>query len=228
MRAQMLDQLLLQRAAGLHVQPAIDRLVRHPQRLILGVGPLQPPGDLLRRPVVPELCRPRAPQVRVRGELTRLGAQRSTPGLPIRGLGPVGTRAAVASDLATDRRGRATQPAGDLAQRLAVHQAARDLLALRHRQRQPGASSRRRLDAAARPQVRKIEEDGLPKARPIDFRPSPFSPSLPNLRALSRRVESSLRSSSHDTPPPSSKVKCCDDRLRSPPKAERDPRPSQP
>ena len=90
MRSQVLDQLLLERAAGLYEQRAIDRLVRHPQRLILGVGNLQPPGDLLRRPVVSELRVHDAPQARVRDELTRLGAQRWMPGLPIRGLCSVG------------------------------------------------------------------------------------------------------------------------------------------
>ena len=36
-RAQVLDQRLLQHAAGLDEQTAIDRLVRHPERLVLGV-----------------------------------------------------------------------------------------------------------------------------------------------------------------------------------------------
>src|SRR6185437_12900152 len=39
-----------QRAAALHIQRLIDRLVRHPHRHIVGEVELQPPGDLFRAP----------------------------------------------------------------------------------------------------------------------------------------------------------------------------------
>jgi hypothetical protein len=101
---------------------------RHPKRLIFGW--CSATGDLLRRPVVPELPVHDAAQARVRGELTRLGAQRSTPGPSIRGFRSVWTRATVASHFTTDRRGCPTEAAGDLAQRVTVHQTAGDLLPL--------------------------------------------------------------------------------------------------
>src|SRR4030095_3030430 len=148
MSPQVLSQLFLKRPAGLDEQRAVDRLVRHPKRLIFGVGTVQPPGDLLRRPVVPQLPVHDAAQVRVCGELTRLGAQRSTPGLSIRGFRSVWTRATVASHFTTDRRGCPTEAAADLAKRVTVHQAAGNLLALRQRQRPSRTPPRRRPDAA--------------------------------------------------------------------------------
>ena len=41
-------QLTLERTAGLHEQGQIDRLVRHPHLRLVGEGPDQPAGDLLR------------------------------------------------------------------------------------------------------------------------------------------------------------------------------------
>src|SRR4030095_1624787 len=91
MCAQVLDQRFFEHAAGLNEQTAIDRLVRHPQCLILGVVTLQPPGDLLRRPVASELRGHDSPQVRVPRELTRLRTPSPTPSLPIPGRGAVRT-----------------------------------------------------------------------------------------------------------------------------------------
>src|SRR6516162_4777957 len=50
LRAQIASQLLAQRAAGLHEQRLIDRLVRHAHLRIIGELAHQPTRDLLRRP----------------------------------------------------------------------------------------------------------------------------------------------------------------------------------
>jgi hypothetical protein len=114
--AQVLDQRFFKHSASLNEQAAIDRLVRHPERLILGMGTLQPPGDLLRRPVVPELRGHDVPQVRVCGELTRLRSQGSTPGLSIRRRSAICAEATVADHFPADRGGRPTEATGDPSQ----------------------------------------------------------------------------------------------------------------
>ena len=52
-RTQVRHQLLLQRAARLHKQTAIDRFVRHLHVFVSREFPLEPPGDLLWRPLEP-------------------------------------------------------------------------------------------------------------------------------------------------------------------------------
>src|SRR6476646_10748375 len=126
----MLDQRLLQYASGLDEQTAIDRLVRHPERLVLGVLESQPPGDLLRRPVALQKPCDDSPQLRVCGQLTRLGPQCPMPGLSIRGRRAVATSTTVAGNLAAHRGGSTTHAPGYNPQRASVHQTSGDLLAL--------------------------------------------------------------------------------------------------
>jgi hypothetical protein len=155
-------------------------------------------------------------QLRVRDELTGLRPQRSTPSLPIRSGRPVRTKAAVASHLTADRGGRPTQPTGDLAQRAAVDQAARDLLSFGQGQHQMRSSPRGWLDATRGHQVGEYRGRVLtehPTDRLQTFTPAP---PVPDLSALGGGIETSLRSSSHDTSPLTNKVKRCADRLRSP------------
>src|SRR5258705_12071084 len=120
----MLDQRFFEHAACLDEQTAIDRLVRHPECLILGVVALQPPGDLLRRPVASEVRGHDSPQVWVPRKLTRLRTPGPTPGLPIRGRGTVRAGATVARDLPAHRRWRPFEAAGDPAQRVPMRQSA--------------------------------------------------------------------------------------------------------
>ena len=54
-RPQMRHQLLLQHAAGLNKETSIDRFVRYLHALVGSELPLQPAGDLLRRPLQCEL-----------------------------------------------------------------------------------------------------------------------------------------------------------------------------
>jgi len=56
-RPQMRHQLFLQHAAGLNKKTAIDRFVRYLHALVGRQLPLQPAGDLLRRPLQCELVR---------------------------------------------------------------------------------------------------------------------------------------------------------------------------
>ena len=56
-RPQMRHQLLLQHAAGLNKETSIDRFVRNLHALVGRELPLQPAGDLLRRPLQCELLR---------------------------------------------------------------------------------------------------------------------------------------------------------------------------
>ena len=53
----MRHQLFLQHAAGLNKKTAIDRFVRYLHALVGRQLPLQPAGDLLRRPLQCELVR---------------------------------------------------------------------------------------------------------------------------------------------------------------------------
>src|ERR1700730_2982477 len=122
MSAQMLDQCLFKHAPGLNEQTAIDRLVRHPERLVLGVVEPEPPGDLLRRPVALQKPRDHSPQLRVCGQLTRLGSQCPTPGLSIRGRSAIAAQTTVAGNLPADRGGSAAHTAGNHTQRAPNYQ----------------------------------------------------------------------------------------------------------
>jgi hypothetical protein len=53
----MRHQLFLQHAAGLNKKTSIDRFVRYLHALVGRELPLQPPGDLLRRPLQCQLVR---------------------------------------------------------------------------------------------------------------------------------------------------------------------------
>src|SRR5882724_7224233 len=73
LRRQVLHQLLLQPSAGLNEQAATDGFVRHAQALILGILPLQPSGNLLRRPVQKQFTRKQFSQWAVTSQPTGLG-----------------------------------------------------------------------------------------------------------------------------------------------------------
>jgi hypothetical protein len=96
-RAQMRLQLLLQHPAGLNEQAAIDRLVRHPIRLVIRIGALQPAGNLLRRPVLFQLAGNKPPHIIIGRQLAQLGTQRSIPGSLVSRRGAVAAMTAVAA-----------------------------------------------------------------------------------------------------------------------------------
>src|SRR5215475_2012439 len=98
---QMLHQLFLQHAAGLHIKAAIDGLVRHAPRLSLWICPLQPARNLLGRPVEPQLSNNSLPQLAMHRQLARLWAPRLLPCQRVSRRSPVATHPAIATDLTT-------------------------------------------------------------------------------------------------------------------------------
>src|SRR5215211_1190084 len=133
---QVAGQFPAQRAARLHEQRQVDRLVRHPHLRIVREGSSEPTGDLLRRPAQLELAlhhraEPFAPR--------QLGSFRPTSSaerIALRPAGAIAARTAVDSHFPRDRRRRPTKPARDRAQRLTTRQAPRDLFAFNQRQPQ--------------------------------------------------------------------------------------------
>ena len=77
--AQVRDQLVLERTAGLHVQRAVDGFVRDVHTRIVRIVALEPSRDLLRRPLELELRRDQRPQFRLLRKATRLRALCTSP-----------------------------------------------------------------------------------------------------------------------------------------------------
>jgi hypothetical protein len=71
--SQMPHQFLFQRSPRLYEQTPIDGFVRHAQALVVRVLHLQPPGNLLRRPILHQFTRNHLLQLAVGGQPTRLG-----------------------------------------------------------------------------------------------------------------------------------------------------------
>jgi hypothetical protein len=72
---QMLHELLFQRSTGLNVESAVDRLVGHVLALVARVFSLQPTGNLLRRPLPPQLMGYDLRQVPIFDQFACLGAK---------------------------------------------------------------------------------------------------------------------------------------------------------
>src|ERR1700730_8281508 len=51
LESKMLNQLLFQHSSRLNEQAAVNRFVGHAHALVLGIPPLQPSGNLFRRPI---------------------------------------------------------------------------------------------------------------------------------------------------------------------------------
>ena len=109
--AQRLLQQGAQLAAGLAVQRLVDRLVGHPQPLVVGMVLTQPAGDLLRRPASGQPGRDRVVQPPFGDQPPRLRPARPTPGQPDRLRRPVGRPAAAPGDLAVHHQEVPTSPA---------------------------------------------------------------------------------------------------------------------
>ncbi len=131
---QVAGQLAVQRAFGLHEQRPVDRFVRHPHLLIVGMVAAQPACDLERRPLQRELVFHCVAQGRARRQLRRLGPTTVDHRTVVGGHGPVPARAAVAFDLTRHRRRCPPQPTSDPPQRLAGSQPSGDLLTISQRQ----------------------------------------------------------------------------------------------
>src|SRR6266536_5775883 len=202
------------RAAGLDEQGQVDRLVRHPHSLVLGVVRPQPTGDLLGRPVGGQLRGHERRQGRLTRELAVLRSPATLPGSPLCLGGTVAASAAVAVELARDRRRRSSEPGRDRPRRSAGGDAARDLLPLGQCQGKPAAPPLGRRQTATLPDLRIDRPGPRSSARPISLTDSPRR----------QRSHSSWRSSAEyhlrllatATPPSSTAAQCCDEGLRAP------------
>src|SRR5208283_1089981 len=117
---QMVHQLSFQHSTRLNEQAAVDGFVGHAHALVVGILSLQPPGNLLGRPVQNQFTRNDVAQLTVYGQQTRLRPQRCVPGLLVRIIGAIGRSATVAQDLPADRRRSPMETTGDLTQRRTI------------------------------------------------------------------------------------------------------------
>jgi hypothetical protein len=131
LRPQVLLQLFFQYSPRLNEQAAVNGLVGHAQALVIGILSLQPPGNLLRRPIQHQFTRNDVPQSAVHGKKTPFRAQGRAPGLLIRFMSAIARTATMAGDLSAHRRGSSTQVSGDLPHRRAGSNPSRDVLSLR-------------------------------------------------------------------------------------------------
>src|SRR5207248_9121834 len=134
-------------------QAAIDRLVRHLVSLVIGIGVPEPPGNLLRRPVVLQPGSDQLPQLFMRRQLAGLRPKGTIPGLAVRRCSTIASVTAIALELAAHRRWCTTQLSRNRAQRYAGCNASRDLFALIKAQHPSRASSRHWTDPAMRLQM---------------------------------------------------------------------------
>ena len=159
----------------------------------------------------------------MRRQLARLRAQSLPPCAAVSSLGTVAPGPAIAANLPADRRGRATQRMSHRANRSTRSKAARDLLALRQRQRQTGSSPDRRHDPSARADMCKNAGRRLAKDAPDRLQALTLLPTLPQLRALHcGKPNSTILPLHHPRSTPSLQGTCCVDQLRAP--HERDAR----
>src|SRR5260370_40487140 len=113
LRPQVVHQLFFQYATRLNEQTTVDGLVRHAHALVVGIPILQPPGNLLGRPVQNQFTRNDISQLAVHGQQAALGPQNRLPSLSVR-IMTIGRTAAIAYDLSPHCRGSTTQTTGHL------------------------------------------------------------------------------------------------------------------
>src|SRR6204780_4327595 len=109
LRPQIVHQLFFQYAPRLNEQAAVNRFLGHAQALVVGILVLQPPGNLLGRPVQDQSTRNDVPQLAVLAKQTLLRTQGRNPSLLICILGTIGRTPTMASDLPAHRGGRSIQ-----------------------------------------------------------------------------------------------------------------------
>src|SRR5206468_11658700 len=93
----------------LHIQRAIDRLMRDMHRLIVGVAQAKPARDLLGRVILAKALLNQAAKLGAELKLCRPRPPRTPPSLTVRGVSAIPAPTAAAVDLTGDRRMRATQ-----------------------------------------------------------------------------------------------------------------------
>src|SRR3984885_12379077 len=109
LRPQMVHQLFFQCTPSLNEQATVNRFVGHAQALVVGILVLQPPGNLLGRPVQDQSTRNDVPQLAVLGKQAALRTQGRNPSLLICIMGTIGRSATMASDLPAHGGGRSIQ-----------------------------------------------------------------------------------------------------------------------
>src|SRR5580698_9074515 len=109
LRPQVVQQLFFQCSPGLNEQATVNRFVGHAQALVIGILVLQPPGNLLGRPVQDQSTRNDVPQLAVLGKQTALRTQGRNPSLLICIMGTIGRTATMASYLPAHGRRRPIQ-----------------------------------------------------------------------------------------------------------------------
>src|SRR6202453_1724789 len=90
LRPRVAHQLFLQYAPRLHEQATVNRFVGHAQTVVVGILGLQPPGNLLGRPVQDQFTRNEVPQPAVDAKQTLLWPQGRSPSLVIGIVGTIG------------------------------------------------------------------------------------------------------------------------------------------
>src|SRR5271170_1540325 len=131
LRPQVVQQLFFQCSPGWNEQATVNRFVGHAQALVIGILVLQPPGNLLGRPVQDQSTRNEVPQLAVLGQQTSLRTQGRSPSLVIGIVGTIGRTATMACDLPAHGGGRSVQTSRDLTNRRTRSDPSGDVLWLR-------------------------------------------------------------------------------------------------
>src|SRR5882757_3777918 len=130
LRPQMVKQLFFQHSTGLNEQATVDGLVGHAHALGVAIVDLQPPRNLLGRPIQNQFTRNDVAQLAVPGEQTSLRAQGRNPSLAICIMGTIGRAATMASDFPTYGGDSSPQATGDLTNRRAGSNPSGDVFSL--------------------------------------------------------------------------------------------------
>ena len=142
--AQVILQFLLQNAARLNKQAAINCLVRPAHRLLISISVLQPTVHLLRRPFTAKLTLNRIAQAPVLLQQAAFGPQSSLCGSLIRFQRSIAACSAVACNLTGNGRRRTVQLTGNRSNGTSRRDAARDLLTFTQGQCPQRSLTRRR------------------------------------------------------------------------------------
>src|SRR5215472_8274599 len=134
LRPQVVHQLFFQYSSCLNEQAAVNGLVGHAHALVAGIVGLQPPGNLLRRPVQNQFTRNDVAQPAVHGQQTSLRTQSRNPSLAICIMGTIGRTATMASDLPADCGGSSIETSRYFTNRQTRSDSSRDVLSLSERE----------------------------------------------------------------------------------------------
>lgn len=181
----MLLELFFQHPTRLNEEASIDGLVRHLQALIIQIGPLEPAGDLFRRPVHRQLAGHYTPEPAIQRESTEFRTTCAIPGGLIRPVRPITLLIGVSPDLTADCRRCTMELPGNLTQRRAGSEASRYLLALGQRERPDGALAGWRRNPAVETQKPENRSREFAYCTANIAQRSPISPATPNFVFLS-------------------------------------------